>query len=172
MAIALTAVMTTSLTACEDENVPAYGTGIVSDTGVKHNLSPTPPVETEPEPDLRANAMIRAVDIGYSEEYGEYIFVHVFITNNTDEKKEAWRLASVSIDTDYGLQLSKIPQIYDDEHEDLNLMIKPGKQDFVIYKFKLPEWPAEQLYVKVSVWDDAIQDNVVVDHTELYLTEE
>lgn len=147
MTLAFTAVMTTSLTACEDENVPAYGTGIISDTGVKHNLSPTPPVETEPEPDLDASAMIRAVDIGYSEEYGEYIFVHVFITNNTDEKEEAWRLANVSITTDIGWPLAKIGQIYDDDHENTKLTIKPGKQDFVIFKFQLPDWPTEQISI-------------------------
>lgn len=78
IAIALTAVMTSCLTACEDQrNIPTYGTGLESeaDTSVRHNLSPTAPVETEPVAPVEA--YIYNAFTGYSDDIGEYVAVTV-----------------------------------------------------------------------------------------------
>lgn len=166
-------VMTTCLTSCEDESVPAYGTGVESDGGVHHNLSPNPPTETEPQADLDATAFIRTVDIGYDPEIGEYIYVYVFITNNTDEKMEAWRLAQVGVLSDQELPLQSLMiEVMGDKHEDTSRMIKPGDQDFIIEKFYFPDYKSTFLDVRVSVWDNTTQENVIVDSRRLYLTEE
>lgn len=173
MAVALTAIMTACLTSCEDESVPAYGTGLQNDGGIHHNLSPNPPAETEPQADLNATAFIRTVDIGYDPEVGEYIYAYVFITNNTDEKMEAWRLASLRILDDQELPLIEITEeLMGDKHEDVSLVIKPNEQNFIIQKFRMAPQASEFIDVYVSVWDNTTQEKVVVDSTRLYLTEE
>lgn len=173
MAVALTAVMTTCLTSCEDESVPAYGTGLQDDGGIHHNLSPNPPTETEPQSDLNATAFIRNVDIGYDTEIGEYIYVYVFITNNTDEKMEAWRLANASVRDDQGLLLNEILEnTMGDKHEDVSSTIRAGEQDFVIQKFWFPDHDSSFFDINVSVWDNTTQENVIVDSQRVYLTEE
>lgn len=177
IAIALTAVMTTCLTACEDErNIPAYGTGLESeaDTVVRHNLSPTAPVETEPAPVLNADAYIKYADIGYDEEMGEYVFVYVVITNNMDKKMEAWRLAQTKVFADNGLSLKGITKnLMGDDHEDVATEIKPGKQAFIIQKFRLSSMGSipEFIDIRVNVWDNTSQDYMEVDYARLYLTE-
>lgn len=178
IAIALTAMMTTCLTACEDKrDIPVYGTGIESeaDTSVHHRLSPTAPVETEPVTEYNADAYIKSVNTGYDEQYGEYIAVCVVITNNLSEKIEACKLAQVKVFNDLELSLIEITDnIIGDEYEDKFAEIKPGEQSLMIQKFQLSEMDVASSFidVNVTVWDNAIQDNVVVDSRRYYLTEE
>lgn len=173
MAIALMAIMTTCLTSCEDERtIPVQGSGI-SDDSVHHNLSPNPPAETKLQGDLVASAFIRSADIAYDENLGEYIYVYVFITNNTDEKTEAWKLAQAVVLDDQGLSLMPIyDNLMGEDREDMSLIIKPDTQDFVIQKFQMPSWDTEFIDVNVSVWDNGSQDYVITDTRRLYLTEE
>lgn len=171
MAIALMAIMTITLTSCEDErSIPVQGSGI-SDDGVHHNLSPNPPAETEPQSDLNAEAFIKSVSIGYNDEVGEYIYVTVVITNKMDEKMEAWRLAQVGVLDDQGLpHIVLMEELMGDKHEDTSRVIKPGDQDFIIQNFELHD--TEFVDVSISVWDNASQNYIVTDFKRFYLTEE
>lgn len=164
--IAAAAAVTLCLTGCENgDNVPAYG------TGVHHNLSPNPPAETEPQSDLDAEAFIKGVGVGYDDEFGEYIYVTVVITNKMSEKMEAWKLAQVGVHDDQGLpHVVLMEELMGDKHENTSRMIKPNEQDFIIQNFELHD--TQFIDIRVSVWDNSSQDYIITDSRRFYLTEE
>ncbi len=169
MAVALTAMMTLSLTACEDESVPAYGTGVESDGGVHHNLSPNPPAETESETGM-VEGYIRGCGIGYDDEVGEYIWVTAFVTSHYPEKTEMWRLVNISVYDDEGWPVKKIILTNPpDKSYDLDAIVKPETPAMLSEAFILPD---NSNYVTITLQDATGEtDDVVLDTIQSYLTE-
>ncbi len=168
-AIALMAAMTTCLTACEEDSVPAYGTIMEEDTKpIRHELSPTPPVEV---PDVEAS--IYSAYTGYSDDVGEYIAVVVIVINNTNETKEVGYLLGVSVTDDSGRGLAYCTNnITGDENENLSREIGPGEQTYAIYSFNSPStnFTLNGIeYIDISVQNDV---DGVLDSRRYYLTEE
>lgn len=171
MAVALTAMMTLTLTSCEDETVPAYGTGVESDGGVHHNLSPNPPAETESETGM-VEGYIRGCGVGYDDEVGEYIWVTAFVTSHYSEKIEVWRVVNTSIYDDAGLRRSYItlPSIPDDSYN-LDMLIKPETPTMVSWAFSLPN---DSEYIIAELVESAYsgdREQNVLDTIQSYLTE-
>lgn len=171
IAIALTAVMTTCLTACEDErNIPTYGTGLESeaDTVVRHNLSPTAPVETEPESDNMADGFIRGCGIGYDDEVGEYIWVTAIVTSLNPNEVEIHRIVDASVYGDDGLPLSYCQKlVLNDGTDDPYRTVNYGDQVIVTWSFVLSRQIGA---IDINLLDNSNQE--VIDTMHLYLTEE
>lgn len=172
MAVALTAMMTLSLTACEDESVPAYGTGVESDGGVHHNLSPNPPAETESETSM-VEGFIRGCGIGYDEEIGEYIWVTAFVTSHYSEKLEAWQLVNAKVYGKYDfpytwIMLSSPP----DDSYDLTTTLKPETPTMISWAFPMPDDDTTEITISlVDSTGSASGESVVLDTIQSYLTE-
>lgn len=171
MAVALTAMMTLSLTSCEDESVPAYGTGVEgeAESSVRYNLSPTAPVETEPAAPVEAyiyNAMI-----GYSDEIGDYVAVTIMVTNNTGEEQTAGSLVGIDARDNSGMQVppcTSNPDFMNDEGR--RKIIGNGEQMFVIYTCAFASQDIRDVeYIDISLRSKFVDD--VLDSQRYYLTE-
>jgi len=172
MAVALTAIMTACLTSCEDESVPAYGTGIGSETesSVRYNLSPTAPVETEPAAPVEAyiyNAMI-----GYSDEIGDYVAVTIMVTNNTGEDQNAGSLVGIDIRDNSGVQVppcTSNPAFMNDEGR--RKKIDNDEQIFVVYTCAFVSQDIGDVdYIDITLRSKYVDD--ILDSQRFYLTEE
>lgn len=172
MAVALTAMMTLTLTACEDESVPAYGTGVESDGGVHHNLSPNPPAETESETSM-VEGYIRGCGVGYDDEVGEYIWVTAFVTSHYSEKLEAWRIVGAVMYDDEGwpdsyITLSNPP----DKSYDPDLIVKPETPTMISWAFSIPDDTSSIVVELVDSAYSSTGERKVLDSIQSYLTEE
>lgn len=170
IAIALTAMMTTCLTACEVErDIPVYGTGIESeaDTSVRHNLSPTAPVETEPVAPVEA--YIKSAIVNYDETFGEYISVYVVVTNNTGETRTIGSLIGISIPG-----MSYITEnITGEEAGDPMRKIKNGEQALRVYSYAIDDYPVEDpVDITVYAYINGDERGDDLDAHRFYLTEE
>lgn len=173
MAIALMAIMTITLTSCEDETVPTYGTGVEDDGGIHHNLSPNPPAETESKTENTVEGYIRGCGVGYDDEVGEYIWVTAFVTSHYSEKLEAWQLVNASLYDDNGLRRSYITlSSSPDKSYNLDMQVKPETPTMISWAFSLP---SNSEYITVELTDSAYSGadvQKILDSTQLYLTEE
>ncbi len=162
-------VMTICLTSCEDESVPAYGTGVESDGSVHHNLSPNPHAETESETGM-VEGYIRGCGVGYDDEVGEYIWVTAFVTSHYPEKTEMWRLVNISVYDDEGWPVKKIILTNPpDKSYDLDAIVKPETPAMLSETFILPD---NSNYVTITLQDATGEtDDVVLDTIQSYLTE-
>lgn len=172
MAVALTAMMTLSLTSCEDESVPAYGTRVESDGGVHHNLSPNPPAETESETGM-VEGYIRGCGVSYDEEIGEYIWVTAFVTSHYSEKMEAWQIVGVVMYDDEGwpdsyITLSNPP----DKSYDPELIINPETPTMISWAFQFPD-DTDSVTIELSdaAYSSSGEDRIL-DSVQSYLTKE
>ena len=175
MAIALTAVMTTCMTSCEDQrDIPVYGTGLESEVGtsVRYNLSPTAPVETEPaEP---VEAYIHSANVGYSDLIGEYIAVTIVVTNNTGETYEVGNLIGVSVVDDSGNRLvlgTNNPPELDDAG--IRKEVNNDEQMFAICTFSNPfsNYSLDGInFIDISIQSGYVEGTL--DSRRFYLTEE
>jgi len=168
MAVIFVLVMTTCLTSCEDESVPAYGTGLQNDGGIHHNLSPNHPAETASESNSMVEGYIRGCGVGYDDEVGEYIWVTAFVTSHYSEPMKVWHIINSVM---YGnsefpytrMLLSNPP----DKSYDLEANIKPGEPTMVTWAFPLPE---ETDSVVIQLVDTSTE--TTLDTIKSYLTEE
>ncbi len=175
IAMVLIILMSICLAACEDErNVPAYGTGLEENvsTYVRHNLSPTAPVETEPVAPVEA--YIYNAFTGYSDEIGEYVAVTVVVTNNTGETQETVALTGVNVVDSLGRDL--VPcmfNVIDTEYDDLFKEIPMGEQEFGIHVFASAS--LDFTLNGIEFIDISLQSGYVdgvLDTRRFYLTEE
>ena len=176
MAVALTAMMTLSLTACEDESVPAYGTGVESEaeSSVRYNLSPTAPIETEPTAPVEA--YIYSARIDYSDLIGDYAVLTLLVTNNTNVPKKASELIYVTVTDNQGRDEIFYPDWFSDSGEGIYRIVDGNTQVYVMYAYGLQSLDIE--YIDIVVHEhpgengDSYTETNVLDSQRFYLTEE
>lgn len=171
--IAAAAAVTLCLTGCENnDNVPAYGTGVEAEneTKVHKKLSPTEPVETEPA--ALVEAYIYSAIINYSDEIGDYVAVTILVTNNTGEERAAGDIVGMSVIRDDGLEMTPCttnPAILNDEGGEKK--ITNGEQMFTIYTCTFFPFAIDDVkYIDITLQSGYVDG--VLDSQRFYLTEE
>ncbi len=169
-AIALMAAMTTCLTACEEDSVPAYGTIIdeTNDTAVHHQIVTEPRYDetqvTQGADFMLINALIEQGSDGY-----EYLVLYTGITNLTGEERSPQDLVGVAVFDPDNTGLYYMRDSVGDYDPDNQLEnINPGEQKLVLYAYRLPQVATD--YVNISVHDHLYDDYIYT--TTIYLTAE
>lgn len=176
MFVLLALMMTICLTSCEDESVPAYGTGVEgeAESSVRYNLSPTAPVETEPAAPVEA--YIYSARIDYSDLIGDYLILTLLVTNNTNVPKEAWELTSISVTDDRGRKEIFCPDWFSDTGEGIYQVVDGNTQSYVMYAYGLHSLDIEYIDITVREHGEETEDTYVegdiLDYQRFYLTEE
>ncbi len=173
IALVITAILTVSLTSCkEEQDVPVYGTGIVSDTGdtgVHHQIVTKPVSDDESEVTQGADFMLVNAVIEQGSDGKEYLVLYTGVTNLTNEEKILTETVSVKCQLPSGIGLSYCRDTLRDYTEDnLYQMITPGEQSLVVYAMLLPN--IELDYIILTVEDQHSQE--IIFETNIYLETE
>lgn len=174
VAVALTAMMTLSLTACEDErSIPVQGSGLQSESGVHHQIVTKPESELPTEAAQGADFMLINAVIEQGTDGTEYLILYTGVTNLTNEPHTADELLGVSAwypdNTDSwfsgaGLWSADI-DVGDFIVGNSAQPINPGEQSLVTYAYGLA--PDDIAYVTIQAYDITLDEVIFETNIEL-----